>query len=274
MLQKGHNAVPPDLIPMIICIEFVLTPNSRAGRRMEIIMKLTDTDAILIDFGGVLGYSVTGHWFLPPNFYTVADRNTFESINAAKIRHAFKTAGDYLDSIALIRTKEEEYELFKKYYKILADELPELKLDNEDIDTIAGDLVYNAEKYKFYEDARKTIPILHEKYKLAVVSDAWPSLKDVLANAGFDRYFSSIVISSILGTLKPDEKMYLTALKELKAASEKSVFIDDNPGNCLGAAKLGIKAFLICRTKRYYILQKILSIGKGYHVINSLEKLL
>ena len=44
---------------------------------------------------------------------------------------------------------------------------------------LATDLVYNSDKYVFFDDALKVIPTLKSKYKLAIVSDAWPSLKDV-----------------------------------------------------------------------------------------------
>ncbi|WP_242656572.1 HAD family hydrolase [Ruminiclostridium hungatei] len=86
-------------------------------------------------------------------------------------------------------------------------------------------------------------------------------------------YFSSFVISSIVGAAKPNEKMFLTALEELKVGPGKCIFVDDNVNNCLGARKLGINAVLLCRNKKYYILQKILSVVKGYRVINSLEEL-
>lgn len=60
------------------------------------------------------------------------------------------------------------------------------------------------------------IPKLKEKYKLGIVSDAWPSLLDVYANKNLDGYFDCIVISSILGVTKPNPKMYQTALNELE----------------------------------------------------------
>ncbi|BCN29061.1 hypothetical protein bsdtb5_03560 [Anaeromicropila herbilytica] len=118
------------------------------------------------------------------------------------------------------------------------------------------------------------IPLLHNKYKLAVVSDAWPSLTDVFINAGLYSYFSSFIISSQIGVTKPNEKMYLTALNELNVMPDRAIFIDDNLNNCLGAKRLGIHAILLCRDEKYYISQKIMSIGKGYSVIHSLNELI
>lgn len=81
-------------------------------------------------------------------------------------------------------------------------------------------------------DALKIIPKLKAKYKLAIVSDEWPSLRDVYENKDLYNYFDSFIISSVLGITKPNEKMYLKALEELNILPEEAVFIDDNIINC------------------------------------------
>jgi len=154
-------------------------------------MKLENIDAILFDSEKVLNGPKTGHWFISPNFFSFANKLTFENISIENRNKAFSMAGNYINSIAFINTKEEEYEHFKKYYEIFSKELPELQLDIENINELAKDLVFNTEKYKFFDDAVKVIPFLHKKYKLAVVSDTWPSLKDVFINTGLYSYFSS-----------------------------------------------------------------------------------
>jgi putative hydrolase of the HAD superfamily len=236
-------------------------------------MKLNNIEAILFDSGRVLNVPRSGHWFIPPKFYSYVDASIFDSISTAKRNLAFSKASAYINSISEIKTTEEEYEYFKNYYEILSNELKELKLSKQNINDLAKDLVYNSEKYKFFDDALKIIPLLHIKYKLAVVSDAWPSLKDVFINAGLYSYFSSFIISSIIGVTKPNEKMYLTALDELKTSPKKAIFIDDNPRNCIGAKRLGIRAILLCRNNKYYYLQKLLGIVRGYDVIHSLYDL-
>ncbi len=237
-------------------------------------MNLDNIEAILFDSGKVLNYPKTGHWFKSPMFFSYIQKNTFENISNKKRTIAFTKASNYINSINFIQTKEEEYEHFKKFYEIFSNELPELNLDNDNISKLANDLVYNNEKYTFYDDAIDLIPSLNKKYKLAIVSDAWPSLKDIFINAGLYSYFSSFVISSEQGVSKPNEKMYLVALNELKIKANKAIFIDDNINNCLGAKKIGINSILLCRDKKYFILHKFISIGKGYKVINTLNDLL
>ena len=125
----------------------------------------------------------------------------------------------------------------------------------------------------FFDDVFSVIPRLKLKYKLAIVSDAWPSLKDVYEEKELFTYFDSFVISSILGITKPNEKMFQAAINEIGVKPQETIFIDDNINNCERAMKLGIKAVFICRNRVIYCVQKICSIKKGYRVIYSLKQL-
>lgn len=236
--------------------------------------KKRNIKAVLFDSGRVLNESSTGHWFISPRFFEYVDEGKYNSINKEKINTALKKAVQYINSQILIETKEDEYLHFNKYYDIFSNNLPELELKEEQINSLALDLVYNVNKYIFFDDALKIIPKLKVKYKLAVVSDAWPSLKDVYDNKDLYNYFDSFVISSILGITKPNEKMYLKALEELNILPEEAVFIDDNLINCEGGMKLGINGVLLCRNKLQYFIYKLVSIGKDYEVINDLEELI
>lgn len=229
--------------------------------------------AILFDSGRVLNQSSTGHWFISPRFFEYVNSEIYNSIEREKINGAFRKAGEYINSQNLIKTKEEEYIHFEKFYKVFSDTLPELGLKESQIKGLATDLVYNTDKYIFFNDALDIIPQLKLKYKLAIISDAWPSLKDVYEKNGLYKYFDSFIISSILGIAKPNEKMYLKAIEELGILPEEAIFIDDNIINCKGAMKLGIKGVLLCRNKFQYCIYKLFSLGKGYKVINNLNKL-
>ena len=58
----------------------------------------------------------------------------------------------------------------------------------EKIELLAKDLVYNPKKYVFYDDALQVLSDLRGKYKLGIVSDVWPSLRDVYVKQGLDTY--------------------------------------------------------------------------------------
>lgn len=226
--------------------------------------------AVLFDSGRVLNKPITGHWFITPNFWSFVDKTMFDSLDNKRVFEAFKKADNYIITEKIIKTKEKEYDCFVKFYRIISDCLPELNLDKEAVAKIAEDLVCNPQKYSFYDDALKIIPELYGNYRLAVVSDAWPSLIDVYDANGLTNYFETMVISSFVGTLKPDPQMYLTALENLQINADEAVFVDDSLKNCLGAQAVGIKSVLLCRDKIQYYVNKIKSIGKGYKVIRNL----
>jgi putative hydrolase of the HAD superfamily len=108
---------------------------------------------------------------------------------------------------------------------------------------------------------------------LAIVSDAWPSLIDVYEQADYKKYFSAFIISSIIGVTKPNKRMYETALNELSIKPNEAIFVDDNLNNCMGAKRVGIKPYLLCRNKTSYLIHKLLGIVKGYKTIYSLMEL-
>ncbi|MFT9057034.1 MAG: HAD-IA family hydrolase [Ethanoligenens sp.] len=229
--------------------------------------------AILFDSGKVLNYPTTGHWFISPHFYDIVGKDIFEKIGDNKVRHAFENAAQYIDSITHIQDNHEELARFTEFYNIFSHHLPELELDGTRVKLLAEDIVSNPEKYTFYPDVYSVIPALSEKYKLGIVSDAWPSLIEVYEHAGLKKYFSTIIISSVLGTQKPDRRMYETALEHLGVGPQETIFIDDSSKNCEGAKKIGIKPYLLYRNAKGRALMQLYGKCKGYTVISSLTAL-
>lgn len=236
-------------------------------------MKKDNIKAILFDSGRVLNKPATGNWFMTPKFFEYVDEEKYRKVDSKKITQAFREAGKYIDAQKIILTKEEEYKHFVEFFKIFAENVPELEIEQNQVELLAEDLVNNASKYTFYEDALQIIPKLKQKYKLTIVSDAWPSLRDVYVEQKLDTYFDCFVISSIVGVTKPHEKMYVTALNEVGITAEEAVFIDDNLKNCIGAMEVGIYSILLCRNKLAYVWHKLKSIGKQYDVIYTLDDL-
>ncbi|HEY5560951.1 MAG TPA: HAD-IA family hydrolase [Clostridiaceae bacterium] len=193
--------------------------------------------AILFDSGRVLNGPTTGHWYITPN--------SFNFVNAKKY--------------------------FLKYYNIFSKCLPQLQLNEDNIPAITKDYVYNYSKYSFFQDVINQIPQLSKSYKLAVISDAWPSLENVFKEAGLRDYFSSFVISSKIGVTKPHELMYKTALNQLNILPEEAIFIDDNIKNCTGAKNLGISSFVLCRDIKLYIYNRLFN--RDYCIIRDLVDL-
>ncbi len=226
---------------------------------------------LLIDSGKVLNYPKTGDWFITPHFFDFVDRHQFYKTSKRKRNNAFYLAGKYISKQSYILTQEEEYKHFVNFYEILFKALDHLGVTKDKIEKIARDLVFNEDKYLFYKDA---IPFLERSicnYKLAVVSDAWPSLEKVFIKADARKYFESFVISSQEGVCKPDGKMYSKALEELGIEANEAIFIDDRKKNCDGAKAIGIKTVLICRDRMTYLYYKIFC--KEHLVVNTLDQI-
>jgi putative hydrolase of the HAD superfamily len=203
---------------------------------------------ILFDSGRVLNIPTTGNWYHSPNFIQILGKDKFYNVSKEKRKIAFTSARNYIDSIKVISTIEEEWEHFSMFFTIIAEELPELEIHGDKKKLLVDDFVFNFDKYTFFKDVFEVIPKLSKCYKLGLVSDAWPSLRGVYKKAGLDTYFNSIIISSELGVTKPNEQMYKASLNELALSENEVVFIDDNPKNCDGASKIGIRTIILDRS--------------------------
>lgn len=211
--------------------------------------QLKHIKAILFDSGRVLNHPRSGHWFISPNFYSYVNKEKFKLLMPDQIEGAFHKALEYMDKNPLVLTETEEYKHFIQFYTIVSDELSLLELNREQIEGLAHDTVFNDDKFKFYQDVFEIIPVLYNEYKLGVVSDTWPSLDRVFRNVGLRNYFSTFVMSSILGVLKPNKLMFQTALIELNVKPEEALFVDDNIRNLEGARTLGLNTIWLLRGK-------------------------
>jgi epoxide hydrolase-like predicted phosphatase len=60
-----------------------------------------------------------------------------------------------------------------------------------------------------------------------------------------DELFDDVVDSSAVGLRKPDARIYELSLERLGVAAPSAVFVDDAPGNVVGAQAVGMRAVLI-----------------------------
>jgi putative hydrolase of the HAD superfamily len=226
---------------------------------------------ILFGSGGVLNYPVTGHWFIPPNFFQIIDKKAYDRFHNIELDAAFSQAAEVLLNHKLIKSEEEEYSLFLEYYQTLFAYLPRLKATEKQIEQVAHDLVYNPDKYAFFTDASNIIPVLAANYRLAIVSDAWPSLEDVFIKAGLHQYFSAFILSSAIGANQSGVRMYEAALKELNINPRETLFVDDNKKNCDAVHRLGIQTALLCRDTTIYVYCRLTC--RSHSLIQSLDEL-
>ncbi len=199
---------------------------------------------IFFDIGWTLLRDVGHDWFIINKMMEYVDAKTFEDIPKDKNITAFNRAIKYLDDNHLVLSEHEELKQFEVFYSMLTDDLPELGLTKEQIHEIAYSKVYD-NNYMLFDDTIETFEALHGKYKLGIISDNFPSIERILRQNNIEHFFETKTISCYLGTFKPDKRMYLHALEQMKLPPEQTVFIDDGEENLDGAAIFGIQPIQI-----------------------------
>lgn len=205
--------------------------------------KLENIKGIFFDLGGTLLYPPSGSWSFSELAYQYFPKEKLAAPAAVK---AMAEAQTELEKDHLLGSVEQEYKLFYRYYKTLAEALPELGLTEADLQKVTEDKVYNKpDNYLLFDDTPATLEALHGKYKLGIISDTWPSIVPVLEHLGILKYFDCVTYSFNLGVFKPNPNMYQDALAKMGLPAEQTLFVDDLPKNLEGAKSQGIHPVLI-----------------------------
>jgi len=114
-------------------------------------------------------------------------------------------------------------------------------------------------------------------YKLGVITNTVTSREEhvrmALRRIDLEKYFDVIVTSVDVGFNKPNEKIFLTALKALNVKPEEAVMVGNRiSADILGGNKIGMKTILFKWNERY--LNEITSLEEQpTHIIESLKEL-
>lgn len=102
---------------------------------------------------------------------------------------------------------------------------------------------------ELWEDSLPVVSELGARgVKTALISNCSHSTRGIVDRLGLEDAFDEIVLSFEVGLRKPDPEIYRIALERLGVVPERSIFVDDQPAYCDGAAALGIATFLIDRS--------------------------
>jgi putative hydrolase of the HAD superfamily len=113
----------------------------------------------------------------------------------------------------------------------------------------ADDAVSKRIAVRFVDDSlervRQNIPLLARlsgRYRLGIVSNFYGNLVTVCHNAGIGALFSVIVDSTRVGCVKPDPRIFQSALDVLETAPADTVFVGDSlPRDMAGARAIGMR---------------------------------
>ena len=144
-------------------------------------------------------------------------------------------------------TYENEVEFYKEYYKEVLNE--ECGYVDEEIATEIFNTMWLKDRVLF-DDVLDTFKVIKEKgLKIGIISDTGLSLEHTLIALGLGEYIDCYTCSKEVGVMKPEPKIYLTALDKLGLKAEECIYVDDYDEEVLGAQNLGFKAFRINRSE-------------------------
>lgn len=200
---------------------------------------------LIFDCGGVLVYPRRGDWNLPYRIAEILGKRAGD-IHTSKYLLAHRESVKWLDESRLVKDVEEERGLRREYVRAM-DVRMDWHMTHEEIELLTDDFTDNINRYGLYEDVTFWLKRWKERYSLGMLSDAMPSILVFMEQFGLLELFDAAVISTQVGALKPDPRMYAAILDKLGADPADCLFVDDRPCNLDGAVAAGMQAVQLAR---------------------------
>ena len=195
---------------------------------------------LIFDCGGVLAFPRMGDWNLPLGAKAILGDRARE-IHTAKYLSAHRQSMEWLDESRLVPDTEAERQLKCAYFREIS-RLMGWPLSPVQIGALGDDFTDNLDRYAFFAGVNDWLDRWKRDYRIGMLSDAMPSMVQALKRQGLYALFDAVVISTEVGAIKPDPRMYAAALDALDARAEDCLFIDDRPCNVEGALAAGMRA--------------------------------
>jgi len=200
---------------------------------------------LILDCGGVLVYPSQGAWNLPCKMREILGDRAAD-IDTPKYAEAHSKAAQWLDESRLIPDLEAERRFRLGYIEEMNARMG-WKLTDAAVSLLADDFTHNIQRYGFFDDIVPWLTRWREKFALGILSDAMPSILVFMDQYGILKLFDEVVISTQVGAIKPDPRMYAAILKKLDAEPADCLFVDDRPCNLDGAVRAGLQAVQMAR---------------------------
>ena len=200
---------------------------------------------LIFDCGGVLVYPSRGEWNLPYGMAEILGDRA-KDIGTDAYREAYRQSVHWLDETRLVPDVEAERELRLEHIRSM-DARMGWGLTTEEPRRLADDFTDNILRYGMFEDVAPWLRRWKRRYSLGMLSDAMPSILGFLEQFGILNLFDAAVISTQVGAIKPDGRMYAAILKALDARPGDCLFVDDRASNLEGAVAVGMHAVQMAR---------------------------
>ena len=140
-----------------------------------------------------------------------------------------------------------------------------------------GDTLVSEENFEALPYAHEVLRSLKGCYKLAVICDTEDSgdaVREIMEKAKILEYFDLVVVSSEVGVIKPNEKIFRVALDKLNLQPNEVVVVGNRISrDILGGNQLGMRTILVKWNDRYR--EEITSeLEKPHFTIGTLKELI
>ncbi len=93
----------------------------------------------------------------------------------------------------------------------------------------------------FIERNQLVLQKLQERFRLGCISNNWGNTAGWCRGFGLDQFFETMIDSTIVGAVKPDQRIFQVALDELKLPADACVYVGDRYDcDVLGARDAGL----------------------------------
>jgi putative hydrolase of the HAD superfamily len=121
--------------------------------------------------------------------------------------------------------------------------LAELEQDTGIRDALIENTQNSANWDQILPGTRAALDRIHQKFRIAVISNADGGIERVLSRCGIASCFESITDSGIVGVEKPRPEIFVAALTAMKARADESLYVGDVYSvDYLGARNAGMQA--------------------------------
>lgn len=178
---------------------------------------------LILDFGKVLAYPVTGHWFITPLLNKIVENG---EINREEL---LEKIDEYSYMVGRkLETLDEEYKMFYDFYENVLSNINFPNYSKEIVEKIANNITYGSDKYKMYDAVKGELKKLKDKYTLLLLSDNWPCCNRLMKEYKIYDYFDKIYISSVYGVTKGERVFFDYPINDYNIKQGEAIFVDDN----------------------------------------------
>lgn len=195
---------------------------------------------VLLDFGGTIDTNGI-HWF---SMFSNAYSNAHIYVDDDLLRNAYVFAERILGKQSIIKPDYTFFCTIREKIRLQSEFLlSQGSIISNDQKNKVLDICYNSVESNINNISIPTLKSLNELFPLVLVTNFYGNIHTVLKEFELDRYFLSVIESSVVGVRKPDPEIFLLGVDAIPGAKpEDTVMVGDSADkDIFPSASIGCK---------------------------------